>query len=725
MMNFFRKHQKKLFIVIAVMTIASFTFFGTYGTVNQREIVDKEIGKALNGSKITDREVHGMVRFLSLPGSEILRDDLMASGLTALLAEKHFGEIREEFGEKLDCAKRYSPYVHPQAPFLSALQVWNRFIPQLSHHLTQLKAGDVSPQTFSFYCQLYLDQNAFPPEIVSRILQYQQQQYSWITPDREMADLRRMALFNAQSFEEWFGPRFTEVLGKFIFNTAIIAERKGYQVSTNEARANLLQTCLEAVRHLYSEKEATYADASEFLRLQLQMSGMDESQALKVWKKIMLVHRLFNDVGQSVLVDSLSYQQFAAFADEKATVEVYQLPETLRLGDFQALLKLHYYLDAVSPKAKQTLNELPHQFYSPQEVEKKTPELVISRFDVEVAKTTKEEVGSRLTLKETWDFEISDAGFEKLKTEYPILDKGDNRLQILDSLDPNLRIKIDRLARSLLIDQHPEWIEEALQNVQPERVSVAIRSRGSVAPFNEIEETAALRKFLDAAPIGVPAPLFTPDEQTYYQITVWGKPAAKEVMTLKEAMEGNWIGQLVDRKLEAAYPEIRKKDPDNYKRENGSWKPFAEVRDLVGAYVYSDYLKSLANRSLNQFATERLVGLMEGARKSIESQGATSPYLTITGEPLVDQWKLLSQVKEIKRSETTPLSKTEMFTAADGKWSSVVVPQSGDLAFFKLVKRESASITEQDRLALGQRLLGTDAKRLLMLKILEEIDAAL
>lgn len=721
-MNFFRKHQKKLFIVIAVMTIASFTFFGTYGTVNQREIVDKEIGKALNGSAITDREVHGMIRFLTLPGSEILRDDLMASGLTALLAEKHFGEIRSEFEEKLDRAKRYSPYVHPQAPFLSALQVWNRFIPQLSQHLALVRAGDLSPQTFSHYCQLYLDQHAFPPEIVSRILQYHQQQYSWVTPDRELADPRRIALFNAQSFEEWFGPQFTEVLGKFIFNTAVIAEKKGYQVSTNEARANLLQTCLEAVRNLYSDKQVTYADASEFFRLQLQMSGMDESQALKVWKKVMLVHRLFNDVGQSVLVDSLSYQQFAAFSDEKATVEVYQLPETLRLGDFQSLLKLHYYLDAVSPKTKHNLKELPRQFYSPQEVEKKTPELVISRFDVEVAKVSKEEIGSRLSLKETWDFEVSDAGWEKIKIEYPILDKGDNRLQILDSLEPNLRLKIDRLARSILIDQHPEWIEEALQSVKPERTSVAIRSKGSVAPFSEIEETATLRKFLDAAPIGVPAPLFTPDEQTYYLITVWGKPAKKEIMTLKEAMEGNWIGQLVDRKLETAYPDIRKKDPDSYKRENGSWKPFAEVRDSIGAYVYSDYIKNLADQSLNQFASERLVDLMEGARKSIESQGETSPYLAITGDPLVDQWKLVSQVKEIKRSEKTPLSKTEMFTGDDGKWSSVVVPHSGDLAFFKLMKRESAPITEQDRLAYGQRLLGTDAKRLLMLQILDQID---
>jgi len=109
----------------------------------------------------------------------------------------------------------------------------------------------------------------------------------------------------------------------------VIAEKEGYKVSINEARANLLQTCLQTLRSVPSKDQATFADASEFLRQQIQMSGIDESQAVKIWRKVMLVHRLFNEIGQGIFVDPLSYEQFAAFAEESATVEVYQLPDVL------------------------------------------------------------------------------------------------------------------------------------------------------------------------------------------------------------------------------------------------------------------------------------------------------------------------------------------------------------------------------------------------------------
>ena len=166
----------------------------------------------------------------------------------------------------------------------------------------------------------------------------------------------------------------------------------------------------------------------------------------------MLVHRLFNEVGQGIFVDPISYQQFAAFAEESATVEVYQLPDVLRLSDFRALLKLQYYIEAVSPKSKK-LADLPRQFLSPEEVEKKVPQLVVSRYELEVAKATKEEIGSRLTLKETWDFEVSDAGWNKLIAEYPILGRtlGETRAErylALETLEPSMRLKIDRFAKA-------------------------------------------------------------------------------------------------------------------------------------------------------------------------------------------------------------------------------------------------------------------------------------
>jgi len=728
MMKFLRKHQKKMLVVITVMIIASFCFFGTSATLNTREVSDKKLAEALDGSPIMERELHAMVQFLSMGTNEMLKNDFISTGLMSILAERYFDELKDEFQERLDKSKRFSAYVHPQAPFLSAAQVWNRFIPQLPRHLAEVQQGDLSPKTFSSYCDLYLDQVAFPPEMLRRILIYQQQQFSWVSPDRGLSDSRQLALLGYHSFQEWFGPRFTEILGKFLFNAAAIAEQKGYKVTTDEARADLLQTCLNTLRSAPTKEETTFADASEFLRMQIQMAGVDEMQAVKIWKKVMLVHRLFNEVGQAIFVDPLSYQQFTAFADESATVEVYQLPDVLRLRDFRSLLKLQYYLEAVAHPSK-TKKDLPQQYLTVEEVEKKAPELVVSRYELEVAKTTKEEVGSRLTLKETWGYEVSDAGWQRLAAEYPILARSnastpEERDRALDTLEQNLRLKVDRFARSCLIDQHPEWIEEALSKARSEKQKVGIRSRGRVAPFTEIEDTAALRAYLQNASIGQAGPLFTQDQQIYYRITVLSKPASKEVMTYQEALEGDWIGELLDEKLQNAYADVRKKDPAPYKLENDSWKPFSDVKDQIGAAVFADLLKQISDKPLplDHYPGQRFAALMQNAKKNIESQGAASPFLKTTGQPLLDQWTLTSQTKEIKRSDATTLSKEDMFAGAEGHWSRVTTPRNGDLAFFRLIKKGISEHAIADKVAEGQRLLGMDARRLLMHQVLQKMD---
>jgi GcvH upstream region-like protein len=727
MMNFLRKHQKKLFIVVTVMIIASFTFFGTTATISARDNPDKKIAVALDGSPIMERQLYAMIRFLALGSHEMLKNDLMSTGLTTLLAERYFDELKGEFEERLEKTKRFTPYTHPQAPFLSANQVWNMYVPQLPAHLEAVKAGDLSPKTFLAYSELYLDQVAFPPELLRRVLLMQQQQFNWISPDRQLADSRHLALFGHQSFEEWFGPKFTEVLGKFLFNAAALAEKKGYKVTVDEARASLLQTCLQTLRS--TSREVTYADANDLLRSQIQVLGIDESQAVKIWRKVMLVHRFFNEVGQGIFVDPLSYQQFASFAEESATVEVYQLPDALRLGDFRSLLKLQYYIEAVAPKMKK-LVDLPRQFLSAYEVEKKSPELVVSRYELEVAKVAKEEIGGRLTLKETWDFEVSDEGWPQLVAEYPILSKaeGQTRAQrdaALESVESNLRLKIDRFARSLLINQHPEWIDEALSKSPSQKQNVALRSRGQVAPFDEIEDTTLLRAYLQDAKIGEAGPFFTADQQTYYRIIVLSKPVAKEIMTLQEALQGDWLGTLLDEKLQTAYPDIRKKDPDSFKSENGSWKPYSDVRDLIGSIVYGDLLKQISDKSLelDQYPARRFTAWMQNAKKTIETNGNDSPFLKKAGEPLIDQWTLIQQTKDIKRSDATNLSKMEMFKSPEGKWSKVSTPQNGDLAFYRLIKKGVTESAIKESVAEGQRLLGMDAKRVLMHQILLQMDS--
>ena len=578
------------------------------------------------------------------------------------------------------------------------------------------------------YAQLYLDQQIFSPELLKTLLLYEQRNYSWITPDYQLADVRHLSLFGYQSFEEWFGNRFTELLGKFILNTAAIAEKKGYRVSQKEARTDLLMTCQQAARMKLSRKDVSLKEASDLMRLELQIAGIDESQAVKLWRKVMLVHRFFQDMHQGIVLDPLPYEQFSTFADAKVFVEMYQLPDVLRLKDFRSMLKVQYYLEAVSPKGKQSVAELPRQFYSVEEVEKKHPELVISRYELEVAKVAQEDVASRVNLKQTWDFEMSDEGWALLIAQFPILKKSntetaEGRLSVLDRLDPDQRTKIDRFARQSIMKAHPKWIEEALQSQKGEKYTVDIRSKGATEPFNDIEETDQLRVLLANAQEGDTLSIASPSGTTYYQVTVLKKPVAKEIMTLEQALESDLLGGLLDERLEAAWSEVRKKDTDLYKDTDGSWKLFDEVRDHIGAYLYADLLKAISAKQLSydEYAAKRFEQMMLRAKKSIQLEQEASKFLTLSNHRLIDQWKLVKQDLEIKRSDTTTLPKEEMFSNELGSWSSIVTPKGGDVAFFRLLKRDVSDLSVHEQVQDGQKLIGRDVARRMMQTLLDEV----
>jgi hypothetical protein len=725
MMQFLRKQQKKFFIVTVLMMFASFAFFGNSSGFSSHEVEDKKIGKAVDGTSIFDRDIKALTQFLSMGSSDIMRSDLLETGAFSLLAEKYFSEIEGDFQERLVKARTATFYSHPQAPFLNAKSVWSRFSPQLVQDLREVQTGSCSPKTYSTYAQLYLDQQAFPPELLRTILLYEQQNYSWIPPDYQLSDTRYLSLFGYHSFDEWFGSRFSEILGKFILNTASIAEKKGYKVSQKEARSDFMMMCYQALRMKSMRQEVAAQDATEYMRHQLQMAGVDESRAVGLWRKVMLVHRYFQDMQQGVLLDAIPYEQFSSFADAKAHVEVYQLPELLRFKDFRSMLKVQFYLEAVSPKGKQSIVDFPRQYYSVDDVEKKFPQLVISRYELEVAKASQEDVASRLSLREMWDYEVSDAGWSVLISEYPVLSKEGDREKILDACDPELRKKIDRLARQMIVQNHADWIQKKLLEQSAQNVVVEIKSKGAVAPFDDIEDTSLLRQALQKAEIGETIHFTSLNQLTHYQIKVLKKPDNKEIMTLKSALESDLLGTLLDEKLEAAFVDARKKDTAIYKASDGTWKPFSEVRDHVGAYVYSDLLKNISSDALSydEYACKRFEQLMVNAKISIQKERDQSKFLTTVGQTLVDQWTLAKRHQEIKRSDTTDLPKTEMFTGNIGTWSSVATPHGGNVTFFHLLQRDTSEIKIHDLVTEGQKLIGRDVTRQRIQVLLDEVGA--
>lgn len=469
MLEFFRAYQRIVFFVITIVVITSFVFFGTFSTfVGDVERPDRQVGQTIHGSAVMLSEVQKLSRFIATDREDVahlhglppnycndgvIRYDFLRPRLAELLVAEYFDALKGDLALRLDKAKRYRPYAHPDAPFLSAKAIWEHLLPPLNQQLAALQEEkEATPAVFAHLVKLYALQSQLQPETLRRILMYQHQQYPWLTIDQRLA-YEDMALFGFHSVSDWFGHDFVDLVSQFIVNVAEVAERKGYQVSLEEAKGDLLHHFIETNEKLTQAKAKPETNFHQHLRL----LGFDERSAAEVWRKVLLFRRYFQEIGEATFVDRLPFKDFAEYAQEAAVVVKYEWPVALRTA--QDLANYTFYVKAVSPKKK---GALPAAFLSVEEVEKKYPTLVQTTYRAKVAETTKKQVGLRASLKEIWAWQQKNWDQVSAELSLPERATREERFTFLQRLDPKKRAAIDDFVRERLVEENPAWIEEAL-----------------------------------------------------------------------------------------------------------------------------------------------------------------------------------------------------------------------------------------------------------------------
>ena len=165
MLEFFRKYQRYFFIVIAVVIVISFSFFGTHSAINApQKVEDRCISQGVDGSKIMKSELDHMVRFLASDRNDlaltekgmmpnffndgVVRKDLLGTGIGVLLANAYFEDLKGDLNERMTHHKAFHPYCHPTAPFISVENLWSQVLPSQKAHL------DAFLNTRSFFLSL-------------------------------------------------------------------------------------------------------------------------------------------------------------------------------------------------------------------------------------------------------------------------------------------------------------------------------------------------------------------------------------------------------------------------------------------------------------------------------------------------------------------------------------------------------------------------------------------
>lgn len=787
MLDFFRRHQRYFYILITIVIVISFSFFGTYDTLSTNSFREQIAFTAIDGRDVTRHELDEMVTFISTDAEEklifggiwgpnflndgVIKKNFLQSGLGGMLIAAYPSQLQQDLITRFDKEKRWSLYSHPKAHFVGIESAWNNFAPNMTsfYNLLRTAPGPMSSEALHARIALFLMERQFPDPLMRQVLRHQEKQHKWLAPDEKL-DYTDLSLFGYHTTEDWFGPRFVRLVAEFIINASIIAEQQGYEVSKAEALADLMRNSEISYQQNIRNPHLGVANSQEYFNEQLRRLGMDRNIAVNQWRQVMLFRRLFQDMGSSVFVDPTSYKKFDEYALASAEGQLYRLSKELRLNSYRALQKFEVYLDAVGKRSEdeKTKLKVPTTFLSVAEVLQKQPELVQKRYLLEIATVEKTSLEGNIGVKESWNWEVEDHGWNKLKKEFPEIGSKtattrEERYAVLDALDDKVRAKVDAFARAEIVEAHPEWLSEALLQAEPVREVVALHEKGPNPPFIGLDNGKQLMSLLDAAPLSgqgkpnteIDSKLgqFSADQNTYYRISVIDRASQPEILTFAEADRQGVLDKLLDSKLESYYSKIRDANPKEFQRADKTWKPLSDVRDIVADRYFEKVLRSIAAdyasaiapkeappQMLGDFAASlRLYSYVREVKAKLEKDPAkasewtkSTPSVSEEGEVLPVQMKLADQFKletmayqATRSSADQPVDSAELFAMKDGQWTKVNTPANGDINFFHLKQKGNQS----DAMAVGANvnkvrwLLSNDAQQRLMGYILKHIEA--
>lgn len=619
MIAHFRRHQRAIYLVITVVIVISFSFFGTYSSLTKGSFSgDTQIATLVDGKKVYDSEYQRYARFFlqnPLNGS-FMEELFIPTSFCDALVESIAPEIQESYFAQYEKEKKFAPYYHPKAPFIGLENIWTYFAPDIKASFAQYHELPVDVAFIDLYRakkSLYLSEQKFPANYAKQVLLYQQKQYSWLEPDVTL-ESRNLQLFGYTSFEDWFGKRFMTASLLSLMNIRQIAEKEGLTVSYNDAKIQLYANAKKYIERSFrgdaQDNEEKQRQIESLIQKSLASFGLEEHEAIEMVRTTLLFRRALLEIPSHIITPTTPFEPFLKDAYQKATCFVYTLPRTLHVKTVRDIVERQFWFDAVSPKSARGKDglDLPKEFYTVEEVMKHAPELVQKRFLLSYSKIRMEDLYEKIRLKDMLLWLQGDDHWEALTKEFPTLlekptERAVDRVRIFESLSGSMKKEVDSSIRKAIIMSKPEWIQKALTGQQPVVEVVSLRPVGGKMPFDGITDREELLSHLSKAPIGEVSQAlqkYSQDGQYYYSFTVLDRSSDYEILPLGEAVEDGTLNVLLSQFLKKRYLHLQndkigdsKKKVEEFKKENGQWRDFHEVEDQCILYVYGDLLQQL------------------------------------------------------------------------------------------------------------------------------------
>lgn len=763
MLNFLRNYQKIVFGIVTAALIVSISFFGSYNAFLNRPVKEKDfvLGTAIDGSSMSYQEIEKITRFISTDSMDveiydkmpnifndgILRKDFFESGLAAQLIRHYLEDLQGDLEERLEKQKRFKPYTHPDAPFLSAENLWAQFFPSLKENFSRVKNPDfkISKENVSTLVDLYVTSMQFPSHLLRRFMSYQENQYNWVKKDHYLQN-GDLSLFYFHSLEDWFGKTFLNLAAQVIHNASIHAKSKGYKVSKEEAKADLLRNGYETLLAQKQDAEVSNELLMKYWQEQLSYLGVSENEAINIWEKVLLCRKFFNDYGHGIFLDRLCYDNFHEYASEYIDADIYSLPKQLHFQNFHKLMLFETYKELISkPNEKKHLTDVHVERLSLSEIQKKAPELIYKNYEIEYAHLPKQKLAALIGLKEMWDWQVQSENWKKLRIKFPELASGEDqesekRFAILDKLDDQKRQEIDLFSRETMLESSQDLIEKALSDAETSTKTYKI-SLGHQAPLFEGLDNAVFTSLLDRAALkGQEEHLtdlaidarkklenYTEDKINFYKIYLLKKDSDVGLYSFDEAVSENILEPLLEKKLKNFYKQAKDERPSDFHNEDGSAKDFSLAKDLIGKVVFKPILKAIEEdyesiygkkyeaHPLDFYAKNRFLYSFNEKLSNLKDNQFEESFF--------DAYHILKEHKTIYRKQVEDYIDSQAFLMKPSDYSDIKATKEGSLVFYQITEKTNQDVEKISKDVIeGQSFLAQDAKKHLMSDFLQMLN---
>lgn len=614
MFTFFRRYQRFFFLLITIVIVLSFSFFGTYSTLQSPTVDTTVIAYDVRGREIRASTLQSYVAYLGVEADDlsfgnttgcnplnpgIISREIIANGLYKALQPQLIttGQLLQE---KLERELKYKPIIQAQ-------HIWGYFAPQITENLQAFQQpASTSNQLIDRKMNLFASERQFPP-----IASYQALQYFFGQAAAKI-DPSQLSLFGYTSIEDWFGKSFIESAALFIYNAARIAESNGLEVSQDEATIYMVEQAKGFLETNPYAKALGYSSVGEVVAGTLKRLGIDQVQLLTILRDTLLFKKLFLQVETGAISTRKPFEQLLRASGQYVDVELFTLPSMLETKTEDQICKIQYWIDAVGvpPQAEpsqpnwQQKLALPKETRPLDEVKKHYPQLVQKRFYVEWSAISIDDIKGKIALRSVWNWQTNSAGWALLSKEFPEVreleladqESPEHRFSALETLSKVVRGRIDDWSKGEMVRQNRELVVSAIKDIPTKKEEIFVRLQKSVLPFKGIENGVALEKLLHEAPIAEefePLSCYSQDNKTFVRIVVLDKSQDFEVVPLKQALQDGTLENSVDALLETSYKKLRNQDQKKYLDQSGDWKPLSAVRKEILESQYKSLFVAL------------------------------------------------------------------------------------------------------------------------------------